>query len=165
MPAPKFQMKSLLTKNVLHGGDPLQRGKGEPFTFYWCRDTHEMFFTDSVGNFVNFGSLLASVLDGSLPLALPASPVAGPQGPAGRDGAQGPIGLTGATGAQGPAGPRGEIFIPSTEELAAAVIEYRRKHIAIQAALLTEIAKAEHLHPSTRVHIRGVLARIQKEVQ
>jgi len=124
MPAPKLELKSLLTKNCLPGnGNPLERGAGTPFTFYWCRDSHEMYFTDANGNFVNLGSLLASAINGSTPVAFPATGCAGadgaqgpkgdrgPQGPAGRDGSNGkdstvpgPQGRDGDRGPQGPAG-------------------------------------------------------------
>jgi hypothetical protein len=102
VPAPKFSLKSLLTKNALvGGGDPQARGIGEPFTFYFCRDTKEMFLTDSVGNFINIGSIFAAVLDGRAPLAIPA------QGVAGRDGAQGIKGDRGAKGNDGKDGRNG----------------------------------------------------------
>jgi hypothetical protein len=97
--APKLELKSLLTKHVLPGsGNPLERGVGQPLTFYWCRDSHEMYFTDAKGNFVNLGSLLAYAIDGSTPLAFPAI------GCAGRDGAQG---IKGDRGFTGPAGADG----------------------------------------------------------
>jgi hypothetical protein len=84
----KFDFKSVLTRNLLPGmsgsagGDPTARGRGTPFTFYHARDTKEVFFSDAEGNLINLGSLIASVLDGSTPLAFPA------QGCAGRDGAR-----------------------------------------------------------------------------
>jgi len=130
MAAPKFDFKSLLTKNVLPGGgDPLARGVGQPFTFYFCRDSREMYFSDANGNLINLGSLIASAIDGSIPLAFPSTGSAGrdgapgikgdrgPQGPAGADGRHGkdsttpgPAGRDGATivGPTGPQGPQGE---------------------------------------------------------
>src|ERR1700693_2796093 len=108
----KFDFKSLVTKNAMPGmsgaagGDPTARGKGQPFCFYHCRDTKEVFFSDAEGNLVNFGSVLDAVMNGTTPLALPW------QGTAGRDGAPGPKGedsvVPGPPGAQGPQGERGE---------------------------------------------------------
>jgi hypothetical protein len=160
MPAPKFEFKSMLTRKLL---DPA-RHKGSPFTFVHCRDTKEVFFTDAEGNYINFGSILAAVMNGTLPMALPASPVAGPQGPAGRDGAQGPIGLTGRDGAQGPQGPQGSLLIPTDAEVAEAYKALRQKLARIQAKHLMEVERSEALSPSTRAHVRNVLARIKQEI-
>jgi hypothetical protein len=162
MAAPKFEMKSLLTKNLLD----TQRHVGQPFTFHWCRDTHEMFLTDSVGNFVNIGSIFAAVMNGSLPLALPAFPVAGPQGPAGRDGATGSQGPKGESivGPRGEKGDRGDVLIPNESELAAAVLQLRSQRAKVQAALLIEVERCKNLHPNQRAHVRGVIQRLQKEI-
>ena len=160
MAAPKFEFRSILTRNLL---DPA-RHKGSPFTFVHCRDTKEVFFTDAEGNYINFGSILAAVMTGSLPLALPASPVAGPSGPAGRDGAtgsQGPIGLTGATG---PAGPKGDIFIPTDSELAAEVAVIRKAFLRAQARLFSEMQASEHLGGTARFHVQTMLKKIRKEL-
>jgi hypothetical protein len=165
MAAIHFELKSLLTKNVLGGGDPTARSQGEPFTFYYCRDTEEMFFTDAVGNFINFGSVLAAVLNGSMPLALPASPVVGPKGEKG-DSIVGPKGEKGDSivGPQGPAGPPGDVTIVGNAELEGALRKLRSERARIQAALLIEIADAEGLHPVHRAYILGVVERLKKEI-
>jgi hypothetical protein len=165
MPAPKFNMLSLLTKNVLHGGDPTARGVGQPLTFYWCRDTREMFLTDSVGNFINIGSLFASVLDGSLPLALPASPVAGPKGEKGDTGATGATGAQGLRGEKGEKGEKGDFSIPTDSEIAQAMVELRSKQARIQAALYNEMLRLPSLHGNSRIHVKNALDRIKKELQ
>jgi|HubBroStandDraft_2_1064218.scaffolds.fasta_scaffold140562_3 hypothetical protein len=162
MPAPKFEFKSILTRKVL---DPA-RQKGTPFTFVHCRDTKEVFFTDAEGNYINFGSILAAVMNGSLPLALPASPVAGPQGPQGSTGPQGPAGKDGASivGPRGEKGDRGDVLIPNESELAASVLQLRSQRAKVQAALLVEIERSANLHPNHRIHVRGVINRLQKEI-
>jgi hypothetical protein len=161
MPAPKFEFKSMLTRKLL---DPA-RHKGSPFTFVHCRDTKEVFFTDAEGNYINFGSILAAVMNGSLPLALPASPVAGPQGPRGETGAQGPPGRDGESivGPRGEKGERGDVLIPNESELAAEVIRLRQERARLQAVHLLAIERCEKLHPSTRVHIRLFLAQVKKD--
>jgi hypothetical protein len=145
---PKFEFRSILTRNVL---DPV-RHKGSPFTFVHCRDTKEVFFTDAEGNYINFGSILAAVMSGTLPLALPASPVAGPQGPAGKDGAtgsQGPIGLTGATG---PAGPKADLLIPTDTEIGAALEVLRKQRAQFIAALKQRLADAKSIQGRVAPH-------------
>jgi hypothetical protein len=118
----KFDFKSVLTRNLLPGmsgsagGDPTARGRGTPFTFYHARDTKEVFFSDAEGNLINLGSLIASVLDGSTPLAFPAQGCAGRDGAPGRDGADGKSGRDGANSTvpgpastvPGPQGPPGQ---------------------------------------------------------
>ena len=90
----------------------------------------------------------------------------GATGKPGKDGAQGP---QGERGTQGPAGPRGEkgvrgdVMIPNSDELAAAVIAYRQKHARIQAALLEEISNSKNLPASTRIHVQNTLKRIKRE--
>ena len=161
MAAPKFDFKSILTRNVL---DPA-RQKGKPFTFVHCRDTKEVFFTDAEGNYINFGSILAAVMNGSLPLALPASPVAGPQGPKGDTGAQGPKGDT-IVGPAGPQGPKADLLIPTDTELGAAVAELRSQRAKVQAALLLEIERNTNsrMHPNHRAHMRAMINRLQKVI-
>jgi hypothetical protein len=159
--APKFEFKSILTKNLL---DPA-RHKGSPFTFVHCRDTKEVFFTDAEGNYINFGSILAAVMNGTQPLALPASPVAGPVGPAGKDGAPGSQGPKGESivGPQGPKGDRGDVLIPNESELAAEVLALRRERAKMQAVMLLAMERCEQLHPSTRAHIRLFLSQVKKD--
>ena len=161
MAAPKFEFKSILTRNLL---DPA-RHTGKPFTFVHCRDTKEVFFTDAEGNYINFGSILAAVMNGSLPLALPASPVAGPQGLKGDRGPQGPAGRDGATivGPQGPKGDRGDVLIPNESELAAEVLALRQQRARLQAVFLLAAERSEKLHPSTRAHMRLFLAQVKKD--
>jgi hypothetical protein len=161
MSQPKFEFKSMLTRKLL---DPA-RHKGSPFTFIHCRDTKEVFFTDAEGNYINFGSILAAVMNGSLPLALPASPVAGPQGRDGKDGKDSVVpGPQGIPGPMGPAGPQGSLLIPTDAELADAYKALRQKLARIQAKHLMEVERSEHLTPSTRAHVRNVLARIKQEI-
>jgi hypothetical protein len=118
-----------------------------------------MFFTDSVGNFVNFGSVLAAVLNGTEPLALPASPVAGPKGEKG-DTVVGPAGPAGESivGPKGDQGDRGD-----ESELAAAVTELRQQRAKLQAVMLLAMERCEKLHPSTRAHIKLFLAQVKKD--
>jgi hypothetical protein len=160
--AQRFEFKSILTRNLLSP----ERCKGSPFTFVHCRDTKEVFFTDGEGNYINFGSILAAVMNGSLPLALPASPVAGPQGPAGKDGATGNQGPKGDSivGPKGDKGDRGDVLIPNESELAAAVIALRSQRAKVQAALLLEVSRAKGLHPKHRIYVEGVIKRLQKEI-
>jgi hypothetical protein len=138
VPAPKFEFKSILTRNLL---DP-ERHKGSPFTFVHCRDTKEVFFTDAEGNYINFGSILAAVMNGTLPLALPASPVAGPQGPKGDTGAQGPAGES-IVGPQGPAGPQGDLLIPTETQIGKALEALRERDARFRAALRKRMADNE----------------------
>jgi hypothetical protein len=161
MSAPKFEFKSILTRRLI---DPA-RHKGSPFTFVHCRDTKEVFFTDAEGNYINFGSILAAVMNGSLPLALPASPVAGPQGPAGRDGATGSQGPKGESivGPRGEKGDRGDVLIPNESELAAEVLALRQQRARLQAVFLLAAERSEKLHPSTRAHMRLFLAQVKKD--
>jgi hypothetical protein len=162
--APKFEFRSILTRNLL---DPV-RDTAKPFTFVHCRDTKEVFFTDAEGNYINFGSILAAVMNGSLPLALPASPVAGPQGPAGKDGATGSRGPKGESivGPQGPKGGRGDVLIPNESELAAAVIELRQKLARVKAKMFLEMERNLHpsVHPNVRAHVKRLLVQVQKEL-
>ena len=161
MPAPKFEFKSILSRNLL---DPA-RHTGKPFTFVHCRDTKEVFFTDAEGNYINFGSILAAVMSGLLPLALPASPVAGPAGRDGKDGADSTVpGPQGGAGPQGIPGPKGDLLIPTNDELAAAMTALRQKQINVQAAFLNEIQRLPSLHPNTRIHVKNALDRIKKEI-
>jgi hypothetical protein len=162
MPQPKFDFKSILSRNLL---DP-QRHVGTPFTFVHCRDTKQVFFTDAVGNYIDFGSILAAVMNGSLPLALPASPVAGPKGEQGLQGIPGQAGRDGVgwQGQRGEKGERGDVLIPNDSELAAAVIALRSKLAKIQAKILLEISKAKGLHPSHRQQVLLTLKRVQQEI-
>ena len=102
MAVQKFDFKSVLCKALLPGGgDPLARGQGTPFTFYHARDTKEVFVSDANGNLINLGSLIASALDGSIPLAFPAQGCAGADGAPGLPGERGPRGFAGADGRNG----------------------------------------------------------------
>jgi hypothetical protein len=162
MAALKFDFRSILTKNLLDE----KRHKGTPFTFVHCRDTKQVFFTDAEGNYIDFGSILAAVMNGTLPLALPASPVAGPQGPQGLKGDKGEngVGWQGARGEKGEKGDKGDVFVPTDSELSVAIAEYRSKYAKIQAALLTEIEQTKDLHPHHRAHLQNVLARLKREI-
>jgi hypothetical protein len=163
MSAAKFEFKSILTRRLL---DPV-RHKGSPFTFVHCRDTKEVFFTDAEGNYINFGSILAAVVNGSLPLALPASPVAGPQGPRGDTGAQGPPGRDGADSTvPGPKGDKGDLLVPTDAEMRAAVTALRLQLARVRAAMFLEMERILHpsCHPNVRAHIKGALQRIKKEI-
>ncbi|MGA8732794.1 MAG: hypothetical protein WB558_02625 [Terriglobales bacterium] len=108
--------------------------------------------------------------------------VSGSMGPAGHNGSAGLPGATGKTGAQGPQGPqgtagkdgasivgpagpqgpRGDVMIPNADELSAAVIAYRQKFTAIQAALLSEIGRAGSLPKSTNLHVKRILNNVKK---
>jgi hypothetical protein len=160
VPQPKFDFRSILTKNLLDE----KRHVGQPFTFVHCRDTKEVFFTDAEGNYINFGSILASVMDGSLPLALPASPVAGPKGDKGDTGATGAQGPVGATGAQGPKGEKGDFSLPTDGEIAKAMTELRLKYARIQAALLLEMSRLPTLPTNQRIHVKNALDRVNREI-
>jgi hypothetical protein len=139
--APKFEFKSVLTRNLL---DP-ERHKGTPFTFVHCRDTKEVFFTDADGNYINFGSILAAVMNGSLPMALPASPVAGPQGPQGIPGPKGES-IVGPQGPQGIPGPQGDLKVVGDAEILAALNELKAQRARHIAAIRHAIE--ENKHPS-----------------
>jgi hypothetical protein len=156
--APKFDFRSILTRNLL---DPA-RHAGKSFTFVHCRDTKEVFFTDAEGNYINFGSILAAVMNGTLPLALPASPVAGPKGEKGDTGAQGPKGDT-IVGPRGEKGDRGDVLIPNESELAAEVLALRQQRARLQAVFILAAERNEKLHPSTRAHMRLFLAQVKKD--
>ena len=159
MGAPKFEFKSVLTRNLL---DPA-RHKGSPFTFVHCRDTKEVFFTDAEGNYINFGSILAAVMNGSLPLALPASPVAGPQGPRGERGEPGAT-VVGPAGPQGIPGPQGSLLIPTDTEIGVALKELRLHNAKIHAAFLEGMLKAESLKNTTvGVHLKLILEQIKRD--
>jgi hypothetical protein len=162
MPQPKFEFKSILTKNLLDE----KRHVGTPFTFVHCRDTKQVFFTDAVGNYIDFGSILAAVMNGSLPLALPASPVAGAKGEKGEKGEKGDtvVGAQGLRGEKGEKGDKGDVLIPTDAELAAAVIALRSKLATIQARILLEVSKAKNLHPNHRQHVLLTLKRVQQEI-
>ena len=59
---------------------------------------------------------------GGLPLAAPATLVAGPPGPPGPAGPQGPQGPSGAAGPTGPAGPMTYIALPANTPLPPATV-------------------------------------------
>jgi hypothetical protein len=161
MSLPKFEFKSAISRNILSP----ERSKGNPFCFVFCRDTKEVFFTDAEGNYINFGSILAAVMNGTLPLALPASPVAGPQGPAGKDGAPGTQGPKGDSivGPAGPKGDRGDVLIPNDSELAAEVIALRQQRARLQAVMLLALERSEKLPPSTRAHVKLFLQQVKQD--
>jgi hypothetical protein len=47
----KFDLKSIITRNLLPGGgDPSARGKTTPFTAYFCRDDKSLWISDADGN-------------------------------------------------------------------------------------------------------------------
>lgn len=90
MAAIKFDLKSILTKHCLPGGDdPAGRGKAAPFTAYFCRDDKSLWISDAEGNLVSLSDVLSGV---GGPRAFPA------QGCAGKDGATGPQGEQGRPG-------------------------------------------------------------------
>ena len=79
MAAIKFDLKSILTKNCLPGGDdPAGRGRAKPFTAYFCRDDKSLWISDAEGNLLSISDLLSG---NGIVRAFPAA------GCAGRDGA------------------------------------------------------------------------------
>jgi hypothetical protein len=156
---------------------------GTPGDLYFASDTRETFIAVGDGRLFPLEGLLSVAPgagvgpQGPQGLRGPAgsdSSMPGPEGPRGRPGRDssvpgpagpaGPQGPQGPTGPQGPAGPRGDCLIPNAGELAAAVTLLRHRHTRIQAALLFEISRSENLRPSTRLHVKRVLANIQKEL-
>jgi hypothetical protein len=120
VPAQKFTVRHILTKNLLPGGgDPAARGMGTPFCLYVCKDDGSVWISDAEGDMVCLSDLLLG--KGAPAKAFPAQ---GAQGPSGKDsvvpgprGDQGPAGqsivgppgqtIVGPTGPQGPAGKDG----------------------------------------------------------
>jgi hypothetical protein len=175
MAAIKFDFKSVLCKSAMPGmsgaagGDPTVRGRAPAFTFYYTRDTKEVFFSDAEGNLINLGSVIASVLDGSTPLALPW------QGTAGRDGVPGPKGedsvVPGPQGPQGPRGERGEKGEPGSvlyvgpAEIEQAAKRLREQKAHILAKIQEHIANAKHLPSGTRALLTAHFNNLKKAIE
>ena len=87
----------------------------------------------------------------------------GKPGKDGKDGRDGADGKNGRDGQNGRDGKDGNVLIPNSDELSAAVISYRQKYARIQAAVLTEISNSKNLPASTRIHVQNVLKRIKRE--
>jgi hypothetical protein len=139
----KFELKNLMSKNFLPGGgDPAARGKGTPFTVFFCRDDKSLWISDAEGNLISLSDLLGGV---GAPRAFPAQGCAGRDGAPGRDGADGKSGRDGkdstvpgpastvpgpqAPGIKGDRGERG----PAGPDTISALEEFRTELIALRA--------------------------------
>jgi Collagen triple helix repeat (20 copies) len=111
------------------------------------------------------------------------SSVPGPAGPAGRQGERGIRGEKGETGSQGPAGKdgidgqsivgpqgpkgdRGDCTIPNDSELAAAVLNLRKKHAAILAKIAYELElNGGRPHNGLKTALTAILKVIEIEAK
>lgn len=144
MPAPKFTVKHILTKNLLPGNDdPASRGKGTPLCLYVCKDDGSVWYSDAEGNMLCLSDLL---LGKGLPVrAFPAQGCAGRDGASGRDGVDGKPGRDGvastvpgpASTVPGPQGPPGQSIRgergPAGPGSAALLEEIRRQMVELRA--------------------------------
>lgn len=95
MAAIKFDLKNILTKNCLPGGDdPVGRGRTVPFTAFYCRDDKSLWISDAAGNLISLSDLLSG---NGAPRAFPTTV-------AGRDGVDG-------QSIVGPRGPKGDSIV------------------------------------------------------
>ena len=181
MPAQKFIVKNILTKNLLPGGgDPTARGKGTPLCLYVCRDDGSVWISDAEGDMVCLSDLLLG--KGAPAKAFPAQGCAGRDGavgargeigktgPAGRDGVDGRIGPPGISGTDGrdgrdgvdgspgPIGPRGEKGDPGSvtyigpAEVEAAVQSVRAELILQRARFLAAVRVALEKNKQRECH-------------
>lgn len=153
----KFSVKQLLAQSFLPGGGDAGRGKGQPYTFYACRDTGAVFVSDAEGALLCISDLL---LGKAVVRAFPTHGCAGkdgadstvpgargPAGPAGRDGVDGKNGrdAVGSVGPQGRPGRDGVDSIANPERvqnLETAVRDLR----AERAAWVSELAALKAAH-------------------
>jgi hypothetical protein len=154
MPALKFTIKNILTKNLLPGnGDPAARGKGTPLCLYVCRDDGSAWYSDLDGNMLCLSDLLLG--RGAPVLAFPAQGCSGRDGAPGRNGTDGKAGRNGADstvpgpastvpGPQGPPGQsiRGERGPAGPDS--AALLEQVRKEMAELRAIVTPLNAEFH---------------------
>ncbi|MGA2858672.1 MAG: hypothetical protein ABSE40_17520 [Candidatus Sulfotelmatobacter sp.] len=140
-----FELKSILTKHCLPGGtEAADRGHGVPFTFYWTKDSHELWLCDASSKMVN----LTSVLLGGEGSTGKVSMLPGPPGPA------------------GPVGPKGDVLILSESECATALKALREKYARLTAAL--ELAKERNQtrkNNGISTAVSAVLTTIEKNSQ
>lgn len=156
MPAQKFTVKHILTKNLLPGGgDPAARGKGTPLCLYVCKDDGSVWLSDAEGDMICLSDILLG--KGAPAKAFPAQGCAGRDGAPGRDGADGKPGRDGkdstvpgpASTVPGPQGPPGQSIRgergPAGPD-SAALLEQVRKEMVELRAIVNPLNDAFHAY-------------------
>jgi hypothetical protein len=181
MPAQKFTVKHILTKNLLPGGgDPAARGKGTPLCLYVCKDDGSVWLSDATGDMVCLSDILLG--RGAPAKAFPAQGCAGRDGAPGRDGAEGkpgrdgkdstvpgpastvpgPLGRDGV-GNPGPQGPPGPDSAALLEQVRKDMVELKAQVAPLTDALHAYLTAQANALNTQSAHRAAIIERIKSK--
>jgi hypothetical protein len=142
----RFELKSIVSHHLLPGVDSVaDRGNGVPMTFYWTKDTHELWLAGADGKMACVTELLL-----------------------GGEGSKNKVSMIkgdrGERGDQGLQGIPGDVLIPNESALAAAVIQLRADKARFQAVIAEQISlnekrKSDALKSAVRFVLQTIKAQ------